>query len=211
MLSEALKYGANEPAELDDLELPRYVRITDIDDTDGLRDETFRSLPKDVAAPYLLREGDLLFARSGATVGKTFLYRASWGICAYAGYLIRARLKKSDAVPAFVRYFTASTNYWQWLSSALIQATIQNVSAERYADLWLPVPLLYEQLAIAEYLDRETATIDQMVAKVELAIERLQEYRTALVTAAVTGKIDVRAETIENSSTAKSFVTVDAA
>jgi type I restriction enzyme S subunit len=54
---------------------------------------------------------------------------------------------------------------------------------------WPPEP---EQRAIADYLDRETNKIDQMVAKVEEAIERLQEYRTALITAAVTGKIDVR-------------------
>ena len=51
---------------------------------------------------------------------------------------------------------------------------------------------LGEQQAIADFLDRETAKIDRMVAKVETAIERLQEYRTALITAAVTGKIDVR-------------------
>ena len=49
-----------------------------------------------------------------------------------------------------------------------------------------------EQRLIADYLDRETMKIDQMVAKVETAIERLQEYRTALISAAVTGKIDVR-------------------
>ena len=80
ILAAPLKYGANEPAELNDPSLPRYVRITDIDENDGLREETFKSLPVEVAAEYLLREGDLLFARSGATAGKTFLYRMSWGL-----------------------------------------------------------------------------------------------------------------------------------
>jgi type I restriction enzyme S subunit len=56
----------------------------------------------------------------------------------------------------------------------------------------VPVPPLCEQRAVADYLDRETAKIDRMVTKVEEAIARLQEYRTALITAAVTGKIDVR-------------------
>ena len=51
----------------------------------------FRSIPHETAKPYLLAEGDLLFARSGATVGKTFKYHPSWGKAAYAGYLIRAR------------------------------------------------------------------------------------------------------------------------
>jgi type I restriction enzyme S subunit len=55
-----------------------------------------------------------------------------------------------------------------------------------------PLPSSSEQRAIADYLDGETSKIDQMVAKAEEAIDRLQEYRTALITAAVTGKIDVR-------------------
>jgi division protein CdvB (Snf7/Vps24/ESCRT-III family) len=58
--------------------------------------------------------------------------------------------------------------------------------------LWVTVPPAPEQRVIADFLDRETLKIDRMVAKVEEAIERLQEYRTALITAAVTGKIDVR-------------------
>lgn len=194
ILDAPLKYGANEAAELDDPDLPRYVRITDIDERDRLRDETFKSLPAEVAQEYLLNQGDLLFARSGATAGKTFLYRSSWGVCAYAGYLIRARLDIKRVSPEFVRYFTASSSYWQWLSSAFIQATIQNVSAEKYASLMVPQPHLTEQGAIAAFLDRETARIDVLVAKVRMAIERTKELRTALISAAVTGKIDVREE-----------------
>ena len=72
ILHEPLKYGANEAAQLDDPNLPRFIRITDIDDGGYLRAETLRSLPFDVAEPYLLERGDLLFARSG-TVGRTFL------------------------------------------------------------------------------------------------------------------------------------------
>ena len=192
ILAAPLKYGANEAAELDDPDLPRYVRITDINENDGLREETFKSLPSEVAAEYLLRRGDLLFARSGATAGKTFLYRTNWGACAYAGYLIRARIDEGKAVPEFVRHFTASTCYWQWLSSVFIQATIPNVSAERYASLWVPLPSVREQAVIADFLDLGTAKIDAMVAKIETAIERLQEYRTRLIADVVTGKLDVR-------------------
>jgi len=191
-IKERLQYGANESSEIDDPDLPRYVRITDIDDKGKLRPETFRSLPVVIAREYYLEDGDVLFARSGATSGKTFLYRLEWGTCAYAGYLIRARLNQKKIAPQFLRHFTDSVNYWQWLSSSLIQATIQNVSAEKYSDLALPLPPLPEQTAIAAYLDEETAKLDSLMAKVEEAVERLQEYRTALVTAAVTGKIDVR-------------------
>ena len=204
ILSSPLKYGANEVAAIADPDLPRYVRITDIDENDSLREETFRSLPWDVAAEYILREGDILFARSGATAGKTFLYRNSWGACAYAGYLIRASLDTQKVVPEFLRYVTASMSYWQWLASAFIQSTIQNVSAERYANLWIPLPPTGEQYDLVQYLNRETAKIDQLIAKIETAIERLQEYRSALITAAVTGKIDVRGAMLREHSASTS-------
>ena len=195
-LMEPLAYGANEPADIDDPLYPRYVRITDIDARGSLHPDTFRSLPPDIAAQYLLTEGDLLFARSGATVGKTFLYRSDWGPCAYAGYLIRARFDAEMADVRFVRYFTSSSTYWAWLASAFIQATIQNVSAERYAGLEISLPPVDEQQAIVQYLDAETELIDQLRTKAELSIERLEEYRSAVISAAVTGKLDVRDEAL---------------
>ena len=151
VLAEPLKYGANEAADSDDPEQPRFVRITDIDGGARLRDDTFRSLPYEVAEPYLLQEGDLLFARSGATVGKTFLYSAAWGQCCYAGYLIRARPSRARVSADFLFQCCQSDFYWQYVGSDQIQFTIQNFSAEKYANLWLPLPPLPEQTAIAAF------------------------------------------------------------
>lgn len=72
LLREPLSYGLNEAAELEERDLPRYLRITDFDDDGKLRDDTFRSLPREIAREALLQPNDVLFARSGATVGKTF-------------------------------------------------------------------------------------------------------------------------------------------
>ena len=185
VLRESLKYGANEAAELDDPGLPRFVRITDIDEVGRLRDETFRSLPLEVAEPYLLASGDLLFARSGS-VGRTFLYDESWGSCAYAGYLIRARVNHAHVMPEFISYFSASQSYMHWLRTVAIQATIENVNAERYSRMPIPLPPLDEQRAIAAFLDRETERIDALVERKRRLIERLQEYRTTLITRTVT-------------------------
>jgi hypothetical protein len=74
-LSEPLKYGANEAADQEDKDCPRFIRITDINDDGSLREETFKSLNHETAKPYILDDGDVLLARSGATVGKTFQYR----------------------------------------------------------------------------------------------------------------------------------------
>lgn len=194
IISEPLQYGANEPAGFDDASLPRYIRITDINEDGSLREETFRSLPEHIAEPYLLKQGDLLFARSGATVGKTFLYRKSWGRAAYAGYLIRARIRPTQAVPGFLFYFAHSNSYWDWLSSRVIQATIQNVSAEKYATLKIGLPPVNEQRVIVATLDERTKEIDSLIAKAQQGIAKLREYRVAIISAAVIGKIDVRGE-----------------
>ena len=196
LISEPLKYGANESAELDDPTLPRYIRITDIDENGRLREDTFKSLPEDVARPYLLKDGDLLLARSGATVGKSFYYEPSWGRAAYAGYLIRARFNSARMMPRFVNYFTDSQQYWQWLGSSLIQATIQNVSAEKYANLIVPVPPVDEQAEIVSYLDGTWKRLNELLDKVNESIGRLVEYRAALISAAVTGRIDIRREVV---------------
>ena len=193
LLQEPLHYGANEPAVLMDRDFPRYIRITDVSEDGHLRKETFRSIPEDVAGPHILQDGDLLFARSGATVGKTFRYEPSWGRAAHAGYLIRARLKSRSYSSRFVQYFTTSTCYWDWLRSIFIQATIQNVSADRFANLRIPMPKMEEQQTIVHHLDRLTAEIDTLITRIQDASSLLKEYRTALISAAVTGKIDIRA------------------
>jgi type I restriction enzyme S subunit len=191
LLSEPFKYGANEAAEINDPNLPRYIRITDVKDDGSLREDTFRSLPENIAKDYLLEEGDILLARSGATVGKTFIYSKSWGKAAYAGYLIRARVSGQNSSD-FIYKFLQSKLYFDWVKSIFIQATIQNISAEKYSNLFITTPPLPEQQAIANFLDHKTKQIDQQKLKIQQAIDRLKEYRTALITNAVTGKIDVR-------------------
>ena len=190
-VSSGFQYGANIAAELDDPTLPRYIRITDMNDDGTLKDDTFRSLTEEDAAAYLLQDNDILLARSGATVGKSFIYHASMGAAAYAGYLIKISPAK-DVTPSFLYAFLNSNSYWQWVRSIFIQATIQNVSAEKYANLCITVPPLPDQQAIVDHLDAETAAIDAQRQAHEKSIALLQEYRASLITHAVTGKIDVR-------------------
>ena len=192
IVTKPLMYGANEAAIDDDRDQPRFVRITDIRNNGTLREDTFRSLPWLLAKPYMLREGDVLLARSGATVGKSFIYSSDWGECCFAGYLIKASIDISKASPYWFYRYTESDYYWNWISSTLIQATIQNVSAEKYNNFFLCIPPKQEQKRIIAFLDKETAKIDTLIEKCETAIELLKERRTALISAAVTGKIDVR-------------------
>jgi type I restriction enzyme S subunit len=188
---EPLAYGANEAALEDNPDWPRFVRITDINEDGTLRDETFRSLSPEIAEPYLLERGDVLFARSGATVGKTFIYRPEWGEACFAGYLIRFRSAQELVLPDFVYFFSLSDIYWQQVESGTIQATIQNFSAEKYAELIVCLPPPSEQQAIVDFLINAELRTSTLLAEIRNSIERLKERRAALITAAVTGKIPV--------------------
>jgi type I restriction enzyme S subunit len=180
-----LKYGANAAAEFDNPDWPRFVRITDVTANGNLREDTFRSLPPEVARGYELEEGDILLARSGATVGKTFIYEPSWGKACYAGYLIRSRTSDSHW-PKFIYWYFQSARYWAEIESNLIQATIQNFSAEKYANIRIPSFPLETQKRIAAFLDEKTAQIDGLIEKKRALLERLAEKRQAIITQAVT-------------------------
>ncbi|MCB1177977.1 MAG: restriction endonuclease subunit S, partial [Leptospiraceae bacterium] len=188
LLIDKLKYGANEAAILDDRELPRYIRITDFDDSGSLRDDTFKSLPFELAEEYLLKEGDVLFARSGATVGKTFIFKGFNGKACFAGYLIRARTNVNILLPEFLNYYTKSPIYLKWKNNIFTQSTIQNIGADKYQYLPIPLPPLTEQKAIANYLDSLREKTESTINVLKEQIQVLKDYKKSLIHECVTGK-----------------------
>ena len=191
LLREPLKYGANESGIPYSPALPRYIRITDITLDGKLKSSGKLSLTEESAKDYLLEDGDILLARSGATVGKSFIYYRCYGHAAYAGYLIKASFHE-HILPKFVYYFTCSSLYEIWKNSIFIQSTIQNIGADRYANLPLPVPnSLQEQQEIADYLDAKCAEIDKLIAKKEQLVKELESYKKSLIYEVVTGKREV--------------------
>lgn len=191
LLSEPLAYGANESALDDDPTHPRFVRITDVDVDGSLREDTFKSLPPEVAEPFLLQEGDVLLARSGATVGKSFLYASSWGIAAHAGYLIRARCNQAKLLSTYLYHFSRSRFYWAQVDAIRIQSTIENFSAEKYANLLIPLPPKPEQFAIIEALSSSERAVRQVHEELRASISLLDERRKAVVTSGVTGALPI--------------------
>lgn len=137
----------------------------------------------------VMRAGTLVITNSGATLGVPKILSITG--CANDGIVAFENLRR-DANNRFLCYFLSSIT--ENLRDRIKQGSGQpNLNTEIIRGITSPYPPEPEQRAIADFLDRETAKIDSLVAKVEQAIERLQEYRTALITAAVTGKIDVTA------------------
>ena len=188
LLSTPLQYGANETGLPYDESLPRYIRITDITLDGKLKTSGMQSLSEEKSEGYILDDEDILLARSGATVGKAFYYRESYGKAAFAGYLIRAKINSAKALPKFIYYSTMSAGYEKWKETAVIQATIQNIGASRYNEYSLAIPPIAEQLRIIEFLDDKMEKIDSLMAEKQSLIDDLESYKKSLIYEVVTGK-----------------------
>lgn len=185
LLLSPLQYGANASGVPYSEHLPRYIRITDITLEGKLKHSDKLSLSNEDAAKYILKDKDILFARSGASVGKTFLYKKEYGLSAFAGYLIKAELGK-ELIPELLFYFTQSDIYESWKNGIFIQSTIQNIGADKYSQLQIALPPLPEQEAIVTYLDSKVAKIDEYISIAEKKIAALEELRQTIIAEAVT-------------------------
>lgn len=188
LLDTPMLYGANETGIAYDEYLPRYIRITDITSDNKLKNDGKLSLSENVAEPYMLKNGDILFARSGGTVGKTFIYKDTYGKCAFAGYLIRARLK-NWIIPELIYYYTLTSSYDSWKNRIFIQSTIQNIGADKYCNMEIAISATKkEQKDIVNFLDNKCAEIDNLISEKEKLITNLEEYKKSLIYEYVTGK-----------------------
>jgi type I restriction enzyme, S subunit len=140
---------------------------------------------------FRVRRGDLLISGSASTGFCSEVDEVTEGAVPYTGIII-VRPRSNVAERTFIRWFLLSRSFLTQAELARSGSTIQHFGPSHLSRMVVALPPLSEQRVVAEFLDRETAMIDQMSAKVEAAIQRLQEYRTAVITAAVTGKIDVR-------------------
>lgn len=189
-VSESLKYGASEPGVDYNENLPRYIRITDIDSDGNLKDEGKLSLTETQAKGYILKDETILFARSGGTVGKTFFYNSIYGKAAFAGYLISAVPNPKKMNPHWFYLYTKSNAYWDWAKRVFTQATIQNIGADKYGEMYIPLPPIETQKRIADFLDSKCSKIDSLKNDIAKQIETLEQYKKSVITEAVTKGIN---------------------
>jgi len=186
-------YGAAESAENFDPEKPRYIRITDISETGLLKSEEKKSLSKKKAKKYLLNPGELLFARSGATVGKTFLYTEENPEAVYGGYLIRFKPDRNIILPKFLFYYTQTKNYRKWVERVTRKGAQENINAREYSSILLPVPPIEEQKKIVD-------VIDSFYEKEKLGtqfIENLNSLKKGLMQDLLTGEVRTKDKPID--------------
>ena len=159
-ICESFEYGLNAAAKEYDGE-NKYIRITDIDDN------SHEFIQDDVTSPdidltnsenYQLKYGDVIFTRTGASVGKTYIYKESDGLVYYAGFLIRGRVK-SNYSPEFIFQNTLTDDYDKFIRITSQRSGQPGVNAQEYASYEISVPKFEEQQKIGAYF----STLDHLI------------------------------------------------
>lgn len=169
------EYGANLPST-DFIEgSPRYVRITDIDDFGNLNNNKVSAKTKsDSYRKFLLSKGDILFARTGATVGKTYQYKETDGECIFAGYLIRYVLNQGLIRPIYLFYHTKTNYYKDWVISSQRTVAQPNINAQQYGSFEILLPPLSLQNKFAEQIEaieKQKELINRTIADTQLLFD----------------------------------------
>ena len=147
------RYGIGASAVEYDEQLPAYLRITDIDDDGTLNQHDRKSVDDPNAAEYMLREGDIVFARTGSSTGRNYFYDRRDGEFAFAGFLIKFSLDSNKVNPRYVKYYAQSKPYWDWVTSFNTGSTRGNINAKTYASMPVLLPERAVQDAIVVFCD----------------------------------------------------------
>ena len=177
-LSSSFEYGLNAAAKEYDGE-NKYIRITDIDDDSRKfkqADITSPDTDLSSAENYKLSEGDILFARTGASVGKTYIYKASDGLVYYAGFLIRAKIKP-EYNSKFVFQNTLTGNYEKFIKVTSMRSGQPGVNAQEYSQYQIMMPSKLEQDKISDCL----RNLDNFITLHQRKLEKLQLVKKSML------------------------------
>ena len=181
------EYGMSVPSKAFDG--TRYLRITDITEWGDLNNELVSADVDVVDEHYILKDGDILFARTGATVGKTLVYDSSFGRCSYAGYLIRYRPNQTIVLPRMLYYITHSSKYYAWVLSNQKKSTLPNISAKLYNAYKLTLPPIAEQKDIIARLDDLNDRCKALQTNYDKTLTLCDDLKQALLRKAFNGEL----------------------
>lgn len=180
-------YGASVSSTDYDTNLPRYIRITDISETGSLIDNDMKSCILDNYDNYRLNIGEIVFARSGATVGKTYMYKSNDGDCVYAGYLIKFVPNENYLKTTYLFQITHSPMYYDWVKGTIREGAQPNINSQEYSSLKIALPPISEQQRITEIL----LNVDQKIEALTKRKQQLEEIKQGLMQDLLTGRVRV--------------------
>ncbi|MBK7851483.1 MAG: restriction endonuclease subunit S [Bacteroidetes bacterium] len=167
-------YGINAPAVDFDFNLPTYLRITDISEDGRFISQNKMSVDNSLSKNYYLESGDLVIARTGASVGKSYLYDEKDGVLVFAGFLIRFKPNKEKLNSVFFKYSIQTKNYWNWVVANSMRSGQPGLNSNEFKkySFGLP-PTIHEQTAIATAL----SDADALIRSLEKLIEKKKKIK----------------------------------
>jgi type I restriction enzyme S subunit len=178
LLREQPRYGVNAAAVPFDEKKATYIRITDISESGRFLSESKASVDVTPSEENSLREGDIVLARTGASVGKSYLYNKDDGALIFAGFLIRIRPHSKKTFPFFISAYLRTDEYWRWVSITSPRGGQPGVNGEEYATMAVPVPpSIEEQRKIADCI----SSLDALVAAETEQITALKDQKKGLM------------------------------
>ena len=186
-IASSILYGVNESAK--ESGTFKLLRITDIHNNRvNWQTVPFTNYDEQKAAAYLLRDGDILFARTGATVGKSYLVEGLSESSIYASYLIRVQTSAA-ILPTYTKLFFESGFYWEQISLNSVGVGQPNVNGTTLASLLMPIPPYQEQKRIVEESKKWLSIIDGLDFKLEGLMESLDIIKSKILHLAINGKL----------------------
>ena len=169
------EYGAQSASVEYDPNRPRYVRITDINDDGTLNDDFVSSINPIDDKQYRLEYGDFMFARMGATVGKTYAFIEGNQI--FAGYLIRYKLNQQLINPRYLYWYTRLDEYWNWVKLNQSGAAQPGINAKKYGSLQVPIPPMELQEQFAAFVEQ----VEKSKFEIQKSLEKLEILKKSLM------------------------------
>ena len=188
-LSFKPQYGMNSSATEFDGE-NKYLRITDINEDDhSFNFSKLTSPADDLDDKYLLKNGDLLFARTGASVGKSYLYNSKDGKVYFAGFLIKFSLQ-TEVNPYFIFSQTLSKKFQNWVITNSMRSGQPGINAEEYSLLPISFTSLKEQTKIATFL----SAVDEKISQLSQKHQLLSQYKQGMMQKILSQQIRFKAD-----------------
>ena len=181
LLVRAPDYGVNAAAVPFSDTLPTYIRITDINSDGQFAPNPRVSVDVGVVEDKYLKDGDIVLARTGASVGKSYRYREEDGRLVYAGFLIRVRPNPQRLLSKFLAAYLSARRYWDWVRLTSARSGQPGINGAEYASMPLPSPpngrTLPEQKKIADCL----GSLDDLIAAEDRKLEALRQHKQGLM------------------------------
>lgn len=184
LLRRPPRYGINAAGVALAPGVPTYLRITDIDEEGRFSPSPKVGVDHPKSCDYVLRDGEMVFARTGASVGKSYLYDPRDGELVYAGFLINIAPEPRVLNAKYLSLVAQTQTYWDWVARTSVRSGQPGINGREYAQL----PILLPDIATQNAIARTMADVDELIVRLERLIAKKRAIKQGMMQQLLAGK-----------------------